>query len=273
MLFFGLFGNVLRWSYGYSLLQEKPEDNAETVSDQKDQDEESTSSSGYRHHRSYGSTSSSGSGSKGAAISGHHTHASSKQSDRPIRLKSRILKLLYSIHQCMSPPLYAALLAIFVGLIPPVKHIFYKGFLHQSFTQAIDSCGNASVPLVLVCLGAQLNYIHETQPSQDKRYRKAVFLSILIRMILVPLCVLPLVFAFHRWGGAFSKLAEDPIFSVSMVIVGCTPTAINLAQMTQVNGAFEQEMLNVLFWSYGIFCIPVCTLVVFLALWMVNASS
>ncbi|OBZ90791.1 putative transporter C5D6.04 [Choanephora cucurbitarum] len=267
VLFFGLFGNILRWSYGYNLLQQKneEEDNSSVETLRNSQDEESALSERF-NRQCYGSTSSSSSGSHDTMVSDH----SAKLSDASVSLKSRLLKLLQSIQQCMSPPLYAALLALFVGLIPSVKHVFYKGFLHQSFTRAIDSCGKVSVPLVLVCLGAQLKHIQETQPSQDKRYRKPVFLSIFVRMILVPLCVLPLVFSFHKWGGVFSKLAEDPIFIVSMVIVGCTPTAINLAQITQVNGAFEQEMLSVLFWSYGIFCIPICTLVVFLALWMVS---
>lgn len=173
----------------------------------------------------------------------------------------------------MSPPLYAALLALFVGLVPPIKHALYDpdSFLYASFTRGIEACGKASVPIVLVCLGAQLKSIRQTQQHQSTtKYRRPVSVALFLRMMLMPICVIPLVYAFSRWGQAWSKLAGDPMFLVSMVVIGCTPTAINLAQITQVSGIFEEEMLNVLFWSYGVICIPVCTLVVFLALTMVN---
>lgn len=178
-----------------------------------------------------------------------------------------------SIDKYMSPPLYAALLALFVGLCPPIKRLMYNpdSFFYASLTKAIESCGKASVPIVLVCLGAQLKSIRETQHESSPKYRQPVSLSIFIRMVLTPLCVLPLVYAFAKYGSKWSELANDPMFIVSMIVVGCTPTAINLAQITQVSGVFEEEMLNVLFWSYGVICIPVCTFVVFLALYMVNS--
>lgn len=173
----------------------------------------------------------------------------------------------------MSPPLYAALLALCVGLFPPLKHLMYDedSFFYASITKAIESCGKASVPIVLVCLGAQLKSIRDTQQTNTtQKSKKPITLSILIRMFLTPLCVLPIVFLFAKFGQSWSELANDPMFLVSMIVVGCTPTAINLSQITQVSGAFEEEMLNVLFWSYGVICIPVCTLVVFLALILVG---
>lgn len=173
----------------------------------------------------------------------------------------------------MSPPLHAALLALFVGLFPPLKHLMYDedSFFYASITKAIESCGKASVPIVLVCLGAQLKSIRETQQTNTtQRSKKAITLSIFIRMFLAPLCVIPIVFLFAKFGQNWSELASDPMFLVSMIVVGCTPTAINLSQITQVSGVFEEEMLNVLFWSYGVICIPVCTLVVFLALILVG---
>lgn len=185
--------------------------------------------------------------------------------------KHRFVSFFVSVDKFMSPPLYAAFLALIVGLTPPLKNLMYnqESFFYASITKAIESCGKASVPIVLVCLGAQLKSIRETQQTSTAPY-KPVALSIFIRMFLTPLCVIPIVFAFAYFGKAWSELASDPMFIVSMVVVGCTPTAINLSQITQVNGIFEEEMLNVLFWSYGVICIPVCTLVVSLALIMVE---
>lgn len=177
--------------------------------------------------------------------------------------------IMSSINKYMSPPLYAALLALIVGLCPSIKDLLYNhdSFLYGSFTTAIQNCGKASVPLTLFCLGAQLKSIRETQQT-SKTQQLPVFLTIFLRMIVTPMVVLPIVWVFQ--AGGWSDLASDPMFIVSMVIVGCTPTSINLAQITQVSGVYEEEMLSVLFWSYGVVCIPVCTLVVFLSLYMVN---
>lgn len=204
----------------------------------------------------------------------------SPQHEKQKTILNKAKQIFVSIDKYMSPPLYAALLALFVGLYPPLKHLMYDrdSFFYASVTKAIESCGKASVPIVLVSLGAQLKSIRDTQkasvsPSTTNRSKKPISVSIFIRMFLTPLCVLPIVFAFATWGQRWSELANDPMFLVSMIVVGCTPTAINLSQITQVSGIFEKEMLNMLFWSYGVICIPVCTFVVFLALLLVGSMN
>lgn len=273
-LFFGLFCNIVRWSYGYNLLQKKAED-----------DDSLTTI--YSKGSDYGSINDASRRSSAATVSGENDlEYESRSLKAPSRnttsnfdheeeaessWKRCFVSFFVSVDKFMSPPLYAALLALIVGLTPPLKNLMYnqESFFYASITKAIESCGKASVPIVLVCLGAQLKSIRETQQTSTAPY-KPVALSIFIRMFLTPLCVIPIVFAFAYFGKAWSELASDPMFIVSMVVVGCTPTAINLSQITQVNGIFEEEMLNVLFWSYGVICIPVCTLVVSLALIMVE---
>ncbi|CEP18606.1 hypothetical protein [Parasitella parasitica] len=272
-LFFGLFCNLLRWSYGYNLLQKKDQDDDTIVND--------TNSTKFNKYGAVSDTSRRSSASTMIEPSNVDLEVTRVVSDdemtslvekQPTPLLTRIFK---SIDKYMSPPLYAALLALFVGLCPPIKRLLYNrdSFFYASVTKAIESCGKASVPIVLVCLGAQLKNIRETQHDNSPRYRQPVSLSIFIRMVLTPLCLLPIVYVFAAYGLRWSELASDPMFIVSMIVVGCTPTAINLAQITQVSGVFEKEMLNVLFWSYGVICIPVCTLVVFLALYMVNSMN
>lgn len=270
----------MRWSYGYNLLQKKAED-----------DDSLTTI--YSKGSDYGSINDASRRSSAATVSAKldleyesrsfkapsrdtaHNDRSHLcnfgQEDDDSSWKRRLVSFFVSVDKFMSPPLYAALLALIVGLTPPLKNLMYNqdSFFYASITKAIESCGKASVPIVLVCLGAQLESIRETQQTSTAPY-KPVALSIFIRMFLTPLCVIPIVFAFAYFGKAWSELASDPMFIVSMVVVGCTPTAINLSQITQVNGIFEEEMLNVLFWSYGVICIPVCTLVVSLALIMVE---
>ncbi|KAG1325675.1 hypothetical protein G6F62_008418 [Rhizopus arrhizus] len=178
-------------------------------------------------------------------------------------------KIIKYIQGFMSPPLYAAILAFLVGLCNPLKNILYNkdSFFYVSFTHAIESCGKASVPIVLICLGAQLKTIRQAQGTISNKVQQTVKVTLLIRVFLVPLCIIPIIYAFSRLK---LDLAKDPVFIVSMVIAGCMPTSINLAQITQANRAFQDEMLHVLFWSYGVACIPLCTFIVFAALYIVK---
>lgn len=175
------------------------------------------------------------------------------------------------IHRFMSPPLYAAFLALVVGLTP-LKHLLYAkdSFLYPCLTKAIENCGRAAVPLILTTLGAQLYIISTSQHSAAPAMMKPVISAILVRMVIMPFVVAPITIAFVVYGARISLLATDPVFITMMVVLGCSPTAINLVQITQVNGVFEEEMLRMLFWTYGVVCIPVCTAVVFLGLTIVD---
>lgn len=286
-MFFGLFCNILRWSYGYNLLQQKIEDDDTIVIDYTPSTyENSIGEYGSNANNEASRRSSSATVSEVdynmdedpfkcavPALIDETTGLLTSARPEEKSISSRFLNILVIIDKVMSPPLYAALLALVVGLSPPIKHVLYDrdSFFYASLTKAIESCGKASVPIVLVCLGAQLKSIRDTQQTNTTpKSSKPISVSIFVRMFLTPLCVLPIVFAFAVFGSRWSALATDPMFIVSMIVVGCTPTAINLSQITQVSGVFEEEMLNVLFWSYGVICIPVCTFVVFLALIMVG---
>ncbi|KAI9281890.1 membrane transport protein-domain-containing protein [Sporodiniella umbellata] len=247
VLFFGLFSNFVRWSYGFSLLQRRSKLQEHTL-------DESTSIlpiTSQDESSKYGSTQS--------LLAGRRTYAV-------------WCRTLENIQGYMSPPLYAAILALLVGLCSPIKDLMYNknAFLYASFTRAIESCGKASVPVVLVCLGAQLRMIRKTQEKASDEIRKIVRVTLLVRIVLVPLCIIPIVYLFAKLGQDSLDLAKDPVFIVAMVIVGCMPTSINLAQISQANRAFKDEMLHVLFWTYGVACIPLCTLVVFSALYIVH---
>lgn len=298
-LFFAIFGNLIRWSYGYQLLRKKDEDDVSTIADEE---EVAVPTSTYHSFNNNASTSTSTSDSEESndhlapkrdgmpsrqlsAVTitvvdessallpqTHKLNNKSKQNNNNPTAKDNILKIiLKKINGFMSPPLYAAFLALLVGL-SPLKPLLYdkQSFLYPSFTKAIEGCGKAAVPLILTCLGAQLVSISESQQPASPQMKKPVATAIAIRMCLMPFLVVPIVILFVLYGSRFSTLANDPVFITMMIVLGCTPTAINLVQITQVNNIFEEEMLRMLFWSYGVVCVPVCTFVVFLALNVVD---
>ncbi|ORY99967.1 auxin efflux carrier [Syncephalastrum racemosum] len=333
-LFYAIFGNLVRWSYGYSLLQ--PKDESTVVVDYSPQvrhlgQQTATTAQDYGTATAATKSPSSGASSthssdilldverdggmarrtSSVTLAGDHpTKHQQKQPAATVtppneatgllssfpslpsdlddqdntsddttlwqRIKARIPESVISwvtwANNFMTPPLYAAILALFVGLIPPFKHVLFAqdSFLYPSFTSAIQSCGRAAVPIILVCLGAQLTDILHSDRDHHGQGAKPVAVAITVRMILVPLMVIPTVLLFVTYGSSWAGIATDPVFGVMMIILGCTPTAINLVQISQVTGAFEEEMLRVLFWSYGVVCVPVFTVVVFAALSIVD---
>ncbi|KAG0175198.1 hypothetical protein DFQ28_005415 [Apophysomyces sp. BC1034] len=295
-LFFAIFGNLVRWSYGYNLLRKHHDDD--------DDDEEVVPpmliTPGY-NYLSTNNASPSSASSLSIASEADLEHQPDRrlstltlaaQADDPkvvdettgllatfptypalspaqeaSGLKNSLYRLALRFHKFMSPPLYAAMLALIVGL-SPLKAVLYdpSSFLYPSFTKAIEICGKAAVPLILTCLGAQLTCIARSQHTASPAVKKPVAVAIGCRMLLAPLFVIPTVVLFVMYGAKWSTLATDPVFNVMMIVLGSSPTAINLVQITQVNNIFEDEMLRMLFWSYGVVCVPICTLTVFIAL-------
>lgn len=285
---------MIRWSYGYQLLQKRDDDDTRTMTDEEvvvpvistyhsfsndastsasinssSDDEEYLAPGGKRDSmpsRQLSSVTISVVDESSSLLP--QTNKNKQQQTATDNLFQIIVKKITGF---MSPPLYAAFLALFVGLTP-LKGLFFdrQSFLYPSFTKAIEGCGKAAVPLILTCLGAQLVSISESQHPASPEMKKPVATAIAIRMCLMPFLVVPIVVLFVLYGARFSLLAGDPVFITMMIVLGCTPTAINLVQITQVNNIFEEEMLRMLFWSYGVVCVPVCTFVVFLALNVVD---
>lgn len=334
-LFYAIFGNLLRWSYGYGLLQKTEQDlldeqqehdmhgraesgklngGAEIViskgygscSPIQDDDDEGRQQQGRMPDRRLSSmtltaaTDQDGDDeddvkqSYAAAAApvtpkeapettqllasfptlpagGDMDGSSSHKNSSSHLISDLIMQAGQRIHRFMSPPLYAAFLALVVGLTP-LKHLLYAkdSFLYPCLTKAIENCGRAAVPLILTTLGAQLYIISTSQHSAAPAMMKPVVSAILVRMVIMPFVVAPITIAFVVYGARISLLATDPVFITMMVVLGCSPTAINLVQITQVNNVFEEEMLRMLFWTYGVVCIPVCTAVVFLGLTIVD---
>lgn len=291
-LFFAIFGNLIRWSYGYQLLQKRDDDDVSTIHEDEEQHQQQSTTYGMFD----GSSSEdedllvtrTRDGMPPRQLSAVTITAADENTSllpqtnkqktivpelpRPIATESNIVKIILKrINGFMSPPLYAAFFALIVGL-SPLKPLLYdkQSFMYPSFTKAIEGCGKAAVPLILTCLGAQLVSISESQHPASPQMKKPVATAIAIRMILMPFLVVPIVILFVLYGSSWSMLANDPVFITMMIVLGCTPTAINLVQITQVNNIFEEEMLRMLFWSYGVVCVPICTLVVFLALNVVD---
>src|SRR5439155_7844244 len=76
--------------------------------------------------------------------------------------------LIDRINKIMNPPLGAALLGLFVGMIPPLKSLFFShdSSFYLTITRTIEYLGSIAVPLTLIALGAQLKSLPHGKGQQ-----------------------------------------------------------------------------------------------------------
>ncbi|RXK37203.1 endoplasmic reticulum protein [Tremella mesenterica] len=188
---------------------------------------------------------------------------------------------LKAVNAFMTVPMYAALLSIFIALIPPLQASIGK---IKPFEEAVRSAGQCSIPVTLVVLGAffyapsqpsipppqspsesntSLGYferkfrsiVHSSNPVYSGE-NKTVFVAVISRMVVVPLLMLPLIALIARTDPF--EAAEDPVFILSAVLLVSSPPALTLAQITQAasGDAFERLISKTISWSYAVLTPP-----------------
>lgn len=171
----------------------------------------------------------------------------------------------------MNPPLWAMLVAILVASVKPLQHLFFdRGtFVRNSVTRAIEQSAGVAVPLILVVLGGNLarNTIKKEGPgdlSDPKLERKLLIASLVSRMLLPTILMAPLLALTAKYIPI--SILDDKIFIIVCFLLTGAPTALQLAQICQLNNVYMPVMSNILFQSYVIWILPSTLMLVLLAL-------
>lgn len=180
-------------------------------------------------------------------------------------------KFLKGCWEFMNPPLWAMLAAIIVASIPPVQHAFFDPgtFLSNSVTRAVSQSGGVAVPLILVVLGA--NLARNTLPKEEnhtiedtKVEKKLVIASLVSRMLIPTIIMAPLLAITAKFVPV--SILDDPIFVIVCFLLTGAPSALQLAQICQINNVYMGAMSNLLFQSYVVWILPSTLVLVMLAL-------
>jgi predicted permease len=171
--------------------------------------------------------------------------------------KSLAHRFLIGLWEFMNPPLWAMLAAIIVASIPSLQRLlFTEGtFLSNSVTRAISQSGGVAIPLILVVLGANLarntlpNDSHRTI-EHEREETKLLVASLVSRMLLPTIIMAPIL----ALGAKYIPISilDDPIFVIVCFLLTGAPSALQLAQICQINGVYEGVMSKLLFQSYVI---------------------
>ncbi|KAI9795525.1 MAG: hypothetical protein M1833_006996 [Piccolia ochrophora] len=175
----------------------------------------------------------------------------------------------------MNPPLWAMLAAIIVASIPSLQRLFFTPgtFVQNSVSSAIQQSGGVAVPLILVVLGANLarntipNDPHRTIES-EKLDTRLLIAALVSRMLLPIVIMAPLLALAAKYVPV--SILDDPIFVIVCFLLTGAPSALQLAQICQINGVYEGVMSKLLFQSYVIWILPSTLVLVMCALEVVE---
>ncbi|ODA83267.1 hypothetical protein RJ55_01779 [Drechmeria coniospora] len=206
-----------------------------------------------------------------------------KRLPRPLQvcvsfLAKAISKTAHFLYEFMNPPLWAMLIAVLVASIPSLQELFFEegSFVNNSVTNAVKSSGGVAVPLILVVLGANLarnTMAHDDahDPEEERIGTKLLVASLLSRMVLPTIIMAPILAVMAKYLPI--SILDDPIFIIVCFLLTGAPSALQLAQICQINNVYEKTMGRILFQSYVIWILPSTLVLVMMALAVVHWAA
>lgn len=249
IMVFAAVSNIVRWSYGVSLIKSMGDDKLESASAGTPNPE-----AGYESDVSETTPLIVNSDNSSEMIA-------------PVTFRTKVQDCLIDFGKTLkaifNPPLIAIFAAFFVSAIPQVKALFYgPNPLFGALSRAVAVCSGAAIPAVLIGLGCNISLL--IRESRRVSFRM-VSMVVASRFVIVPAIAISLLLALRN---EFT-LGDDPTFILVMMILISSPTAINLLQVCQSVDKFEDEMSMLLLYSY-LLAIPVMTGLVTFFLYLIQ---
>lgn len=190
-----------------------------------------------------------------------------------------IARFFRGLWEFMNPPLWAMLIAVVVASTPVLQRAFYEpgSFVRNSVTRAIDQSGGVAIPLILVVLGANLarNTLPKDavadNPEEKKIENKLLIACLLSRMLVPTLVMAPLLALAAKYIPV--SIVDDPIFVIVCFLLTGAPSALQLAQICQINNVYVGVMTKLLFQSYVVWILPSTLVLVMLSLEVVEWAA
>ena len=189
------------------------------------------------------------------------THRIYSSLPRPVQISINVLyrawiRVYAFLWDFMNPPLWAMLIAVVVASVPDLQRLFFEegSFLKNSVTSAVTQSAGVAVPLILVVLGANLARNTQkregTDPEEAQIGTRLLVASLICRMLLPTIIMAPILAIFAKYVPV--SILDDPIFVIVCFLLTGAPSALQLAQICQINSVYENVMSRILFQSYVI---------------------
>ncbi|KAM3571679.1 hypothetical protein VYU27_006288 [Nannochloropsis oceanica] len=168
-----------------------------------------------------------------------------------------------------NPSIRAALLAFFLGLIPPIKALFVSSADRPNpplgaFLGAMQILGQAQVPCSMLMLSGSgtIRYLNDKAAQNNVETSFAFSPKVIFCIILGRVLLFPLVGLFWWWAGyGLGLFVGTPVLSLVVLLDAAVPTAQNVVMLILVHGKAEHghALAYVILWQYAL-CIPMLIL-------------
>jgi len=167
------------------------------------------------------------------------------QQKRQLRCHPQLLK--DSIPDWLNRPMFACLLAVAVGLVPPLRaHLVQADGVANVPFAAMEQLAAAGPVVALLGVGAA--FVADGVPGIGIVGYRPLMGLIVGRLIILPAVALPLWVSLHRLQVPF--FPQDPVFMLVLSLEACMPSAFNIVTMCTLQGVGEREMSGALFYQF-----------------------
>jgi predicted permease len=168
------------------------------------------------------------------------------------RSVSAVSTAVRGVGRMLAPLLAKPAMASFIGITVGANGTLRSALVVPSapLRPLIDACammGRGAIPLIIFTLGATLADGPSTAAG-GLFGRKTLVAVLFAKLLLVPAANLGLLHVAIAMG--LLPVEENPLLPMALLVVGCSPTAMNLSTISQLAGVGEHEVAQALFWQY-----------------------
>ncbi|KAL9225694.1 hypothetical protein vseg_001588 [Gypsophila vaccaria] len=161
------------------------------------------------------------------------------------RVKRNVRKVFEKINMkaLFAPSTIGAIVGFIVGLVPAIRNLMIgQGAPLHVIQDTALLLGDGSIPSVTLVMGG--NLLKGLQRSEIKK--RLVIGIVVARYIVLPVIGTAIVKAAIH----FALVPKDPLYQFVLLLQYAVPPAMNIATITQLFGAGENECSVIMLWSY-----------------------
>ncbi|KAG2313438.1 hypothetical protein Bca4012_027994 [Brassica carinata] len=160
-----------------------------------------------------------------------------------VKLRMVSLSEKVNLRTIFAPSTIAALIALVVGLITPIrKLIIGNGAPLGVLQDSVTLVGDGAIPAMTLIIGGNL-----LKGMRSSGMKKSSIIGVLVaRYIFLPISGVLIV----RGAYKLDLITSEPLYQFVLLLQYAVPPAMNLGTITQLFGAGESECSVILLWTY-----------------------
>ncbi|RPA91078.1 hypothetical protein L873DRAFT_1752763 [Choiromyces venosus 120613-1] len=161
-------------------------------------------------------------------------------------LPRRVQHTLSFAGDMINPPLIGAIIAVIIGLSPPLHRAFFAnmengGIFHAWLTSSISNIGDLFTALQMFVVGSQLCDSLEPEEEVGEMPKRGIAFVWGVRFLFWACVAIPAVY----WLAKNNRLGDDPMIWFSMMLMPVGPSAIMMSSLVEMSGNSKKDKMAV----------------------------